>query len=612
MTPKHAGVSVGTVTRLPIAMVKPDPLQPRKNADSDLSASILQNGQQVPITVWSNGDGTFTILNGERRYRGCLAAKYEDIDAMIVPEPSKAERMLKQVVANQGKPLTPVEEAFAFKQIMADNKWSQNELSKRLGIPRSTVGDRIRMIELHPAWLDLIKEGKLQASHSPVLHQYRVVPEEYHEKAAKHYCEASWRAKVAWENKSLVPVDDQFKDDVHSAYKDWIKELSRLGKYAKEYDGVKVTRKERHYVQVKGKYDYVNEDVEYAAEPKKWRPLWNKAEKDRKASMPSYGNGNSKNSKGAAQKDFEKFCKANGLVSTASMDKKSEDEFVVWNVRYGTPEWRSDIVPADFMAKLDLSKLRAIFIKPKSNYDNPTIALASTDLDALRFGQAAYNALLKGVEDEYVAQAKLTLAKLPEYTLMGEGCAKFIQYGDFDRGDAWSDVTPRRVLARAVDVDIDKLVRREMQLQPWFCANCENNEGDEQEIDDEDGVTLTICKPDESRPLLCVSCAHDSNDIEYAELAKDPPQRREEEVEVVDTSDMEAVERLASAWLAYKSKAVVAPQKRHLIDALNLDSPTLSSLTVTSREIEDTGDEEEDEEDVEEDVEQLDLDEEAA
>jgi DNA-binding XRE family transcriptional regulator len=63
---------------------------------------------------------------------------------------------LRQVTANTGKPLTPVEQGMAYKSIIEEEGWTQAQLAKALGIPKSTVGDRIRLIELDPVWLDLM------------------------------------------------------------------------------------------------------------------------------------------------------------------------------------------------------------------------------------------------------------------------------------------------------------------------------------------------------------------------------------------------------------------------------------------------------------------------
>jgi ParB/RepB/Spo0J family partition protein len=129
------------------------------------------------------------IVDGERRYLG--GAHLKTIPCRIRLDLEEVDRLITQLAANAGKPLTPIEQARAFKKALdADPKLTQAKLAERLGIPRSTIGDRIRLIEIHPAWMKLIESGKLQVSHAPLIHQYRAVPDDYQVKAAKNVATA--------------------------------------------------------------------------------------------------------------------------------------------------------------------------------------------------------------------------------------------------------------------------------------------------------------------------------------------------------------------------------------------------------------------------------------
>jgi hypothetical protein len=96
------------------------------------------------------------IVDGERRYRGALAAKVKTIPAQITLEVEDVgDRLVRQIVRNEGKPLTPVEEAKAFKRIIDERRaagqktYGVVQLAKELG-HREVDGERSARAHGHP------------------------------------------------------------------------------------------------------------------------------------------------------------------------------------------------------------------------------------------------------------------------------------------------------------------------------------------------------------------------------------------------------------------------------------------------------------------------------
>ncbi len=58
---------------------------PRSEFDDDqmaeLTASVTRHGTITPLTLAPDGDGRFTIIAGERRYRAAKAAKLREVPA---------------------------------------------------------------------------------------------------------------------------------------------------------------------------------------------------------------------------------------------------------------------------------------------------------------------------------------------------------------------------------------------------------------------------------------------------------------------------------------------------------------------------------------------------
>ena len=70
-----------------VMLIKPNPDQPRRefNEESlrELADSIAQIGIVQPITLRDTGDGFYTIIAGERRWRACQMAGLERVPAYI-------------------------------------------------------------------------------------------------------------------------------------------------------------------------------------------------------------------------------------------------------------------------------------------------------------------------------------------------------------------------------------------------------------------------------------------------------------------------------------------------------------------------------------------------
>jgi ParB/RepB/Spo0J family partition protein len=273
--PKTEAVDTDAIYFLPRNTIHPDPDQPRVKADADLQASIDSEGIIQAITVRPHPtiENEWMIADGERRWLG--GAHLKTIPCRIRLDLEDAvDRLITQLSANTGKPLSPIEQARAFKKALdADPKLSQAKLAERLGIPRTTIGDRIRLIDLDAAWLDLISAGKLQVSHAAILSTFAPVPSEYQKKAAKNFVE-DYRVKRYIDNGGTVPVDDMSRL-LYVSFRDYIKPTSK----APGYRGP--------ILRIKNQYSPGK--TTYAADIKIWRPLFNKYENTRRKNAgPSF------------------------------------------------------------------------------------------------------------------------------------------------------------------------------------------------------------------------------------------------------------------------------------------------------------------------------------
>ena len=165
-----------SVGRVDVSQVVPDPDQPRAEFSDDaldrLSASIRDHGQLAPIRVrWSAGLGKWVIIAGERRWRATRRAGLAAIDCVFVDgELSRGELLSQQLIENLlREDLRPVEEARAFRELIALNGWTGKQLADALRVPPSKVSRTLALLDLPD---DL--QGRVEAGDLPARAAYEI------------------------------------------------------------------------------------------------------------------------------------------------------------------------------------------------------------------------------------------------------------------------------------------------------------------------------------------------------------------------------------------------------------------------------------------------------
>ena len=157
---------------VPIARVRPNPLQPRKRFDPDglasLTASITEHGVIQPIVVTETIDG-YQLVAGERRLRAAQAAGLDRIPA-VVRQLADREQLEVALVENlQREDLDPLETADAYRQLIEEFGFSQDDLAARVGRARSTVANTLRLLDLAPGVQAAVADGRLSEGHGRAL-----------------------------------------------------------------------------------------------------------------------------------------------------------------------------------------------------------------------------------------------------------------------------------------------------------------------------------------------------------------------------------------------------------------------------------------------------------
>ena len=163
----------GSINEVPVDRIVANPNQPRRDFDEgaleELSASIRELGIVQPITLRDQGDGTFLIVAGERRWRASQMAGLKTVPAYIrtVSDENMMEMALIENI--QREDLNSMEIALAYQNLMERYGLTQERLSVRVGKNRSTVTNYLRLLKL-PATIQLaLKRRELEMGHARAL-----------------------------------------------------------------------------------------------------------------------------------------------------------------------------------------------------------------------------------------------------------------------------------------------------------------------------------------------------------------------------------------------------------------------------------------------------------
>ena len=177
---------------LPVELVKPSPMNPRKTIDeaaiAELAENIKAQGLIQPITVrpvdfddrLEDGEiittpKAFEIVCGERRYRAFskLNESHNDGSFSMIPAivrtMTDAEAFDAMITENlQRQDVDPIEEAFAFSQLIKTGKTAE-EIAVRFGKSIRFVQDRVKLNSLIPELMVALKDDKMSIAAAMII-----------------------------------------------------------------------------------------------------------------------------------------------------------------------------------------------------------------------------------------------------------------------------------------------------------------------------------------------------------------------------------------------------------------------------------------------------------
>lgn len=162
--------------------IVPNRLQPRKtfNEESlkELAASIKEQGVIQPLIVTAAAGNRYELITGERRLRAAKLAGIAEVP-VIIKNVGPEEMLEFSIIENiQREDLNPIEEAQAYKELISQFKYSQDEVADKLGRSRTAVANSLRLLNLPKLIQDDVSSGRLSAGHARALLSVRNLQEQ--------------------------------------------------------------------------------------------------------------------------------------------------------------------------------------------------------------------------------------------------------------------------------------------------------------------------------------------------------------------------------------------------------------------------------------------------
>jgi len=155
-----------------VLSIQPNPHQPRSVMDDEklfeLAKSIREHGLIQPLIV-TEKNGRYTLIAGERRWRASQLANL-DVVPVVVKEATPQAMLELAIIENiQRADLNPLEEAYAYQQLMDGFGLTQEDVSQRVGKGRSTIANLVRLIKLPENIQQAVTDGIISGAHARAL-----------------------------------------------------------------------------------------------------------------------------------------------------------------------------------------------------------------------------------------------------------------------------------------------------------------------------------------------------------------------------------------------------------------------------------------------------------
>jgi ParB family chromosome partitioning protein len=160
------------VMQLELEKIVPNKNQPRSRFKDEtldeLAESINQFGVLQPIIVRKiSGEERYEIIAGERRFRATQKNGLNTIPAMVVEDVDDTSSLEMALIENIHRDnLSPMEQAYCYKQLIDEFNITHKEMSRRIGKSRTAITNTMRLLTLPLEVQKLLDEDLITEGHA--------------------------------------------------------------------------------------------------------------------------------------------------------------------------------------------------------------------------------------------------------------------------------------------------------------------------------------------------------------------------------------------------------------------------------------------------------------
>ena len=169
-TAKYDAPVENELVMLGVHDIEDNPFQPRREFSEpeivSLAESLKEHDMLQPVLV-RKVDDRWQLISGERRLRAAIRAGWTQVPARV--RLNANDRLVAElaIVENlQRKDLNPIEKALSFRRYLDEHECTQEDLSRRIKIDRSTIANFLRLLELPSQIQTEVSAGKITYGHA--------------------------------------------------------------------------------------------------------------------------------------------------------------------------------------------------------------------------------------------------------------------------------------------------------------------------------------------------------------------------------------------------------------------------------------------------------------
>ena len=151
-----------------IKKIEPNPYQPRMKINPEelmeIAESIKEKGVIQPLIITKESE-QYYLIAGERRWKAAHLAGLKRVP-VVIKDSSPQDMLELALIENiQREDLNPLEEAMAFKQLQEEFSMTHSAISKKVGLSRVAVTNKIRLLSLPENVKENVISGDLSEGH---------------------------------------------------------------------------------------------------------------------------------------------------------------------------------------------------------------------------------------------------------------------------------------------------------------------------------------------------------------------------------------------------------------------------------------------------------------